>query len=152
MRPVSGTTSATLASDEFEGRRPGTPGEEQTVAFLIAQYRKLHLDPGNGDSYVQRVPLVEILAGEDATLSAAGRGGTRPLRYGKDMVIWTKRVVPAVQLTQSELVFVGYGIVAPEYEWNDYAQLDRSRQDGARDGRRSGLCAAKIRRCSRATR
>ncbi len=114
----------TLASDEFEGRKPGTPGEERTVAFLIAQYRKLHLEPGNGDSYVQRVPLVEILAGEDATLSAAGRGSTRQLRYGKDMVIWTKRVVPAVQLTQSELVFVGYGIVAPEYQWNDYAQLD----------------------------
>jgi Zn-dependent M28 family amino/carboxypeptidase len=113
-----------LASDEFAGRKPGTPGEDQTVAFLIAQYGKLKLEPGNGDSYVQRVPLVEILAGEDATLAAQGRGGTRSLRYGKDMVIWTKRVVPAVQLTQSELVFVGYGIVAPEYEWNDYAQID----------------------------
>ena len=122
----------TLASDEFEGRKPGTPGEEQTVAFLIAQYRKLHLKPGNGDSYVQRVPLVEILAGEDATLSAAGRGSTRQLRYGKDMVIWTKRPVPAVQLAQSELVFAGYGIVAPEY------QLERLR-------RRSTFAA---RRCS----
>ncbi len=114
----------TLASDEFAGRRPGTPGEDQTVAFLIAQFRKLHLEPGNGDSYVQRVPLVEILAGEDATLSAGGRGTANPLRYGKDMVIWTKRVVPEVRLSQSELVFVGYGIVAPEYEWNDYAKLD----------------------------
>jgi Zn-dependent M28 family amino/carboxypeptidase len=114
----------TLASDEFAGRKPGTPGEDQTVAFLIAQFRKLQLEPGNGESYVQRVPLVEILAREDATLSAQGRDGTRTLRYGKDMVIWTKRVVPAVQLTQSELVFVGYGIVAPEYEWNDYAQFD----------------------------
>jgi Zn-dependent M28 family amino/carboxypeptidase len=113
-----------LASDEFEGRKPGTRGEEKTVAFLTAQFRKLKLKPGNGDSYVQQVPLVEILAGEDATLSIGGRGGARPLRYRKDIIIWTKRVVPTAQLKQSELVFVGYGIVAPEYHWNDYAGLD----------------------------
>jgi len=113
-----------LASDEFEGRKPGTRGEDKTVAFLIAQFRKLGLKPGNGETYVQQVPLVEILAGGDAALSVAGRGEAHALHYGKDMVIWTKRVVPAAELTQSELVFVGYGIVAPEYHWNDYAGTD----------------------------
>jgi Zn-dependent M28 family amino/carboxypeptidase len=113
-----------LAADDFEGRRPGTHGEEKTVAFLTAQFRKLNLKPGNGDSYVQQVPLVEILAADDATLTVAGRGGSQALHYRKDMLIWTKRAVPAAQLAGSELVFVGYGIVAPEYQWNDYAQLD----------------------------
>ncbi|MGO9512944.1 MAG: M28 family peptidase [Steroidobacteraceae bacterium] len=112
-----------LASDNFEGRRPGTPGEEKTVAFLTAQFRKLGLKPGNGESFVQQVPLVEITA-DEATLSVAGGGNVRSLRYGKETVIWTKRVVPAAQVEHSELVFVGYGIVAPEYDWNDYAQVD----------------------------
>jgi Zn-dependent M28 family amino/carboxypeptidase len=113
-----------LASEDFEGRKPGTRGEEKTVTFLTAQFRKLGLKPGNGDAYVQQVPLVEILAGADAKLAIGRPAGAQPLRYGNDMVIWTKRVVPAVQLLQSELVFAGYGIVAPEYNWNDYAGTD----------------------------
>jgi Zn-dependent M28 family amino/carboxypeptidase len=113
-----------LASDEFEGRKPGTPGEEKTVAFLVAQFRKLGLKPGNGESFTQPVPMVEILAGNDATLSFFGPAGPKSLAYAKDMVIWTKRVLPEAALHQSDLVFVGYGIVAPEYEWNDYASLD----------------------------
>jgi Zn-dependent M28 family amino/carboxypeptidase len=114
----------TLASDEFEGRRPGTAGEDKTVAFLTAQFRQLGLKPGSGESYVQQVPLVEIRAGEDSTLAIGGRGGAQSLRYGRDMVIWSPRAVPAATLTQSDLVFVGYGIVAPEYHWNDYAGVD----------------------------
>jgi Zn-dependent M28 family amino/carboxypeptidase len=113
-----------LASDDFEGRRPGTPGEEKTVAYLVDQFRKLGLKPGNGESFLQQVPMVEILAGTDASLSVAGHGGVLKLSYGKDMVIWTKRVVPQADLKGSELVFVGYGIVAPEYAWNDYADID----------------------------
>jgi Zn-dependent M28 family amino/carboxypeptidase len=113
-----------LASDDFLGRKPGTPGEDKTVSYLIEHFRKLGLKPGNGNSYVQQVPLVQITAGADATLSATGPGGTRNLVFGKDMVIWTKRAVPEVQIAHSELVFVGYGIVAPEYSWNDYANLD----------------------------
>jgi Zn-dependent M28 family amino/carboxypeptidase len=113
-----------LASDGFEGRKPGTPGEEKTVAYLVEQFRKLGLKPGNGDSYLQQVPMVEILAAADASLSVAGRDRTLTLAYGKDMVIWTKRVLPQVELKRSELVFVGYGIVAPEYAWNDYAGID----------------------------
>jgi Zn-dependent M28 family amino/carboxypeptidase len=113
-----------LSSDDFEGRKPGTPGEEKTVAYLVEQFRKLGLKPGNGESYVQPVPMVEILAGADASLSIAGRTGAVKLAYGKDMVIWTKRAVPETELKHSDLVFVGYGIVAPEYAWNDYAGID----------------------------
>ena len=113
-----------LASDEFEGRKPGTPGEDKTVQYLVGQFKKLGLKPGNGESFVQPVPLVELLPGSDASLLVTGRGPPKSLVYGKDMVIWSKRVAPEAQLLQSALVFVGYGIVAPEYEWNDYAQTD----------------------------
>jgi Zn-dependent M28 family amino/carboxypeptidase len=113
-----------LASDDFLGRKPGTPGEDKTVSYLIEHFRKLGLKPGNGKSYVQQVPLVQITAGADATLSATGPAGARNLVFGKDMVIWTKRAVPEIQVAHSELVFVGYGIVAPEYSWNDYASID----------------------------
>jgi Zn-dependent M28 family amino/carboxypeptidase len=113
----------TLASDEFEGRRPGTAGEEKTVAYLVDRFRKLGLKPGNGEAFVQQVPLVEILAG-DAALTISGRGTKRSLIYGRDMVIWTKRALPDAAVQQSDLVFVGYGIVAPEYGWDDYANAD----------------------------
>jgi Zn-dependent M28 family amino/carboxypeptidase len=113
-----------LASDDFQGRKPGTPGEDKTVAYLIENFRKLGLKPGNGTSYVQQVPLVQITAGADTTLTVSGAGGSRNLVFGKDMVIWTKRAVPEINVAHSEMVFVGYGIVAPEYSWNDYANLD----------------------------
>src|SRR5271154_3424349 len=113
-----------LASDEFQGRKPGTPGEDKTVGYLVERFRKLGLKPGNGASFVQQVPLVEIAAAADATLTATTRGGPRSFSYGKDMVIWTKRAQPLVQLRRSELIFVGFGIVAPEYAWNDYAGID----------------------------
>ena len=113
-----------LASDDFEGRRPGTPGEEKTVAYLVDQVKKLGLKPANGGSFVQAVPLVEVTAGADTRLSVAGKGKTLALGYGKDAVIWTKRVQPEAVLQDSELVFAGYGIVAPEYGWDDYAGLD----------------------------
>ena len=113
-----------LASDDFQGRKPGTPGEDKTVAYLIENFRKLGLKPGNGTSYVQQVPLVQITAGADTTLTVSGAGGSHNLVFGKDMVIWTKRAVPEINVAHSEMVFVGYGIVAPEYSWNDYANLD----------------------------
>lgn len=113
-----------LASDDFQGRKPGTPGEDKTVSYLIENLHKLGLKPGNGASYVQQVPLLEITAGADATLSVTGAGGSRRLVFGKDMVIWSKRAVPEINVAHSEMVFVGYGIVAPEYSWNDYANLD----------------------------
>lgn len=111
---------ATLASDEFEGRKPGTAGERKTVDYLIAQFKGYGLQPGNKGSWTQEVPIVEITAGTDATL----RFGDTDLAYGKDMVIWTKRVVPEVSIADSPMVFVGHGVVAPELGWNDYAGLD----------------------------
>lgn len=114
-----------LASDDLEGRRPGTPGGQKTVEFLIAQFRKFGLKPGNGESYVQQVPLIEIHANPDPTLSiSGGRGALLPLRQGTDMVLWTARPEPTSTLVQSDLVFVGYGIVAHEYHWDDYAGID----------------------------
>jgi Zn-dependent M28 family amino/carboxypeptidase len=113
-----------LASDDFEGRKPGTPGEEKTVAYLVEQFRKLGLKPGNGESFLQQVPMIENLAGADASLSIAGRSGTLKLAYGKEMVIWSRRNSPQAELRGSELVFAGYGVVAPEYAWNDYADVD----------------------------
>src|SRR5271170_5880940 len=70
-----------LASDDFEGRKPGTPGEDKTVAYLVAQFRKLGLKPGNGESYLQPVPLQETVTGADATLAVAGRKASLTLVY-----------------------------------------------------------------------
>jgi Zn-dependent M28 family amino/carboxypeptidase len=112
-----------LASDEFQGRKPGTDGEDKTVSYLVENFRKLGLKPGNGKSYIQQVPLVQITAAA-AALGLKGPGGDRNLSFGKDFVVWTKRAVPEIHLAHSELVFVGFGIVAPEYAWNDYANLD----------------------------
>jgi Zn-dependent M28 family amino/carboxypeptidase len=110
----------TLASDEFEGRKPGTAGERKTVDYLVAEFKKLGLQPGNRGAWTQEVPIVEITAGTDAELKL----GDAALAYGKDMVIWTKRVAPEVTLADSPLVFVGHGVVAPEAGWNDYAGID----------------------------
>src|SRR5580700_1693214 len=95
-----------LASDDFQGRKPGTPGEDKTVSYLIENFRKLGLKPGNGASYVQQVPLVQITASADATLTVTGAGGSRNLVFGKDMVIWTKRAVAEINVARSEMVFV----------------------------------------------
>lgn len=113
-----------LASDDFEGRLPGTAGEDKTVAFVTARFRKLGLKPGNGDSFLQQVPVVELRPSADPMLSVAGHGTTRPLVYQQDMMIWSARLDAEVSVTRSDLVFVGFGIVAPEYDWNDYAGLD----------------------------
>jgi Zn-dependent M28 family amino/carboxypeptidase len=114
----------TLASDAFEGRKPGTPGETKTVDYLVDQFRRLNLKPGNGTSYLQQVPMVEILPSSAPTLVITGHGASRALAYKTDMVIWSKRVAAAAVVKNSELVFVGYGIVAAEYGWNDYAGTD----------------------------
>jgi Zn-dependent M28 family amino/carboxypeptidase len=118
------THVSVLASDDFEGRRPGTAGEEKTVAYLIEQFRRLGLKPGNGESFLQQVPMVEILTSAAASLRIAGARGSLDLGSGKDVVLWSKRAAAQTQLTGSDLVFVGYGIVAPEYAWNDYAGAD----------------------------
>ena len=112
-----------LASDDFEGRGPSSRGEERTIHYLREHFVSLGLEPGNGESYFQEVPLVEMTVAPTALLIESD-GPEQSLVYGEQFVAWTKRVVKGVSLRSSELVFVGYGIVAPEYEWNDYAGLD----------------------------
>ncbi|WP_217604351.1 M28 family metallopeptidase [Chitinophaga sp. GbtcB8] len=113
-----------LAADSFEGRKPFTPGEEKTIRYLETQFKQLGLQPGNGNSYVQEVPMVEITSEPAGPLVFKGKGGQLSLKYLDDYVATTRRVTSKVQLNNSELVFAGYGIVAPEYNWNDYAGLD----------------------------
>jgi Zn-dependent M28 family amino/carboxypeptidase len=117
-----------LSSDEFEGRRPGTPGGDKAVAYLAEHFRKLGLKPGDGNGknpgFLQQVPLVEITPAAGASLTISSQSGTRALKLGQDVLIWSKRAVPEAQLRRSDLVFVGYGTVAPEYSWNDYEGVD----------------------------
>ena len=113
-----------LASDEFEGRRPATTGEEKTVVYLEQEFRKAGLEPGVNGSFRQPVPFVELTTRPAPGLHIAGPGGDTVLGYADDAVYWTKRVVPEAALDHSELIFVGYGIVEPAMDWNDYAGLD----------------------------
>ena len=113
-----------LSSDEYEGRGPGTKGEELTVKYLVDQFKKIGLTPGNTDgTYVQKVPLVGITpAPAPLVVEKAGRRQT--LTWKDDVVAWTKHVADTASISKSELVFVGYGIVAPEYNWDDYKGMD----------------------------
>ena len=113
-----------LASDDFEGRAPGTPGEDRTVAFLVDQFKKAGLQPGNTDgTYIQKVPLVGITPSPAPLVFKKG-SATETLKWKDDVVAWTKHVAPSASITDSELVFVGYGVVAPEFNWDDYKGLD----------------------------
>ncbi|WP_394696081.1 M28 family metallopeptidase [Pseudoxanthomonas japonensis] len=115
----------TLASDEFEGRAPGSVGEEKTANYLEAQMKRIGLQPGNNGSYFQDVPMVETTADEAATtLSLTTSTGKRDLKFGTDYVIGTRTGQTDVKLDASDLVFVGYGVDAPEQQWNDYAGQD----------------------------
>jgi Zn-dependent M28 family amino/carboxypeptidase len=113
-----------LSSDEFEGRAPGTKGEELTVRYLIDQFKKIGLKPGNTDgTYIQKVPLVGITPDPSQLVFRKG-SQQQTLRWKDDVVAWTKHVSESASLKDSELVFVGYGVVAPEYNWDDYKGLD----------------------------
>jgi Zn-dependent M28 family amino/carboxypeptidase len=114
----------TLASDEFQGRMPFTEGEEKTIAYLKNTFQEMGLEPGNGESYFQEVPMVEINAIPDKTVTIEGNGQSLDMEYVKDYVALTRRVTDKVEINDSELVFAGFGIVAPEYDWNDYAGID----------------------------
>jgi Zn-dependent M28 family amino/carboxypeptidase len=114
-----------LSSDEFEGRAPGTKGEELTVNYIIDQFKKAGLKAGNTDgSYVQKVPLVGISTDPSVTLTFQKDDESQPLKFKDDFVAWTKRVVDTAELSNSEMVFVGYGVQAPEFDWDDYKGAD----------------------------
>ena len=113
-----------LASDAFEGRAPGSDGETRTIEYLKEQFSALGLAPGNPDgTWVQNVPLVGITPAAGDTLRISRGDDTRTLEPGADYVAYTKRVVDRVEV-DAEFVFVGYGAVAPEYDWNDFKDMD----------------------------
>jgi Zn-dependent M28 family amino/carboxypeptidase len=108
-----------LASDEFEGRAPGTRGEELTVNYLIEQFKQFGLKAGNPDgTYIQKVPLVGITSGSAGSFAVGGK--KIDIRSPDDYVAISLRFIPEVTVNDSEIMFVGYGIVAPEYGWDDY--------------------------------
>jgi len=113
-----------LSSDEFGGRAPGSPGEVLTIEYLTEQFASLGLEPGNpAGSWVQGVPLVGITPRAGSDFQVSMDGDSLQLEPGKDYVAWTKHVVDQVAI-DAEFVFVGYGAVAPEYEWDDFGDLD----------------------------
>src|SRR5262249_11246970 len=107
-----------LSSDEFEGRAPGTAGEEKTVAYLETQFKALDLQRGNPDgTYVQKVPLVGITGAQTQPLTFAKGGKTLQLKWKDDVVAWSKHVATSASIAGSDVIFAGYGVEAPEYAW-----------------------------------
>ncbi len=113
-----------LASDEYQGRMPFTEGETKTLEYLQTQFRELGIEPGNGDSYLQEVPMVEITPQADSVMHVTTARGSILLRGFHDFTISSQRTQPRVTWEKVPLVFAGFGVVAPEYNWNDYAGLD----------------------------
>jgi Zn-dependent M28 family amino/carboxypeptidase len=112
-----------LSADEYEGRGPGTKGEELSVKYLTEQYQRLGLKPGNPDgTFVQKVPLVGFTGAPTASFNVGGKQIN--LTFPQDYVAVSRRFVPESKVENSDMVFVGYGVVAPEYGWDDYKGLD----------------------------
>lgn len=112
-----------LSSDEFEGRAPGTPGEDKTVAYLVSEFQKLGLQPGNPDGgFIQNAPLVGITSAPQ--LSFERDGVSLPMENINDFVAFSARIASRIAAKDTEVVFVGYGIVAPEFGWDDYKGVD----------------------------
>ncbi|OYY67784.1 MAG: peptidase M28 [Sphingomonadales bacterium 28-55-16] len=114
-----------LSLDSYEGRAPGSAGEVKTVAYLISRFKAAGLEPGNNGNWTQDVPLIEITAKNVSALNIADRNGkAMSFAYGDEYVIGSYRETPKTEIKQSDMVFVGHGIVAPEKGWNDYAGVD----------------------------
>lgn len=117
---------AVLASDEYEGRAPATPGEEKTINYLQQQFEALGIAPGNGDSYFQSVSVTETTTASDAVLTMKGSDYEASFDYAEGMIVGSQQQIASIEVVDSDVVFVGYGIVAPERNWNDYAGIDVS--------------------------
>ncbi len=113
-----------LASDDFGGRGPGSAGEEKSIEYIKAQFARIGLQPGNGSEWFQTVPMMETTADEATVLNLSVGDTQQTLAFGSDMVIGTRTGQPNVSVKDSELIFVGYGVDAPERQWNDYAGID----------------------------
>ena len=124
FNPAFGHYFAEVASDELQGRAPATVGEERTVAYIEQQFQRLDLKPFGKESYRQAVPVVQIDPVAVSALTLQGDKLPASFTYKTQMMAWSTRMQPQVEVKNSELVFVGYGIVAPEYGWNDYKNID----------------------------
>jgi len=114
-----------LASDDFQGRAPGTAGEEKTIHYLEDEFKKLGLKPGNTDgTYIQKVPLVGITAAPTTPLTISKGGTKQVIKWRDEMVAWTKHVEDTASITNSEMIFAGYGVEAPEFNWDDFKGVD----------------------------
>jgi Zn-dependent M28 family amino/carboxypeptidase len=114
-----------LSSDEYEGRAPGTKGEDLSVKYIQDQFKKLNLKPGNPDgTYVQKVPLVGILGKQAKPLTFSKGPQKQTLKWADDVVAWTKHVADGASIDNTDVVFAGYGVEAPEYNWNDFKDVD----------------------------
>jgi Zn-dependent M28 family amino/carboxypeptidase len=114
-----------LSADEFEGRAPGTKGEELTVKYLEDAFRSLGLKPGNSDgTYVQKVPMVGITGANTVPLTVTKGSAKRTFKWSDEVVAWTKHVADGAAITDSEMVFAGYGVTAPEFNWDDFKDVD----------------------------
>ena len=114
----------TLSADEFLGRKPFTKGDTLTVTYIAEEFQNLGLEPGNGDSYFQEVPMAEITSTPTGSLTFHGTNGKLTLDYLDDYVIGSSRLTDHINIPETDIVFAGFGIVAPEYNWNDYDGLD----------------------------
>src|SRR5215469_8854931 len=113
-----------LSSDEYEGRAPGSKGEQLTIQYLQDQFRAAGIEPGNPDgTYLQNVPLVGITPDPKMKLALAGHGKTFEPKFDDDFVAWSKRVTEAPAV-DADMVFVGYGVQAPEFQWDDFKGTD----------------------------
>src|SRR3984957_18647774 len=114
----------TLSSDEFEGRGPGSKGEQLTIAYLQDQFRSAGLEPGNPDgTYLQNVPLVGITPDPAMKVALTGHGQTLEPKFQDDFIAWSKRVTETSSI-DADLIFVGYGVQAPEFQWDDFKTAD----------------------------
>lgn len=114
----------TLSSDAFGGRAPNTPGAEKTKSFIESTFRDIGLKPANNGSYRQAVPLVQITGSNFSDLVVKGDDTTLSFTYLDDMMVGSTLLQDEITLADSQMVFAGYGIVAPEYGWNDYEGID----------------------------
>lgn len=114
----------TLSSDDFEGRAPGTRGEELTIEYTTAEFERYGIKPLNDGSFLQPVPLVRIAPTRVTNMALRHNDEETEFKYRDEMMVWTPRVVEEINLDASDMVFVGYGIVAPEFDWDDYAEHD----------------------------
>lgn len=114
-----------IASDAYQGRAPGGPGEAKTVDYLISQFKALGLEPGGEHGgWTQVVPLVRYRPAGDPVMSVSVGGATLPLRQRQEAIVWTERPVDRVRIEKAPLVFVGYGVSAPERGWDDLKGYD----------------------------